>query len=359
MKHALLYFSAGTLLLALGACSKGGSSNTTAKQANVTTVAGSGSTGYGDGTGSSALFNQPAGLAIDASGNLYVADEGNNCIRKVTPSGMVTTLAGSTTPGYKNGQGAAAEFFSPNGIAVDAAGNVYVTDVLNEAIRKITPSGSVTTLAGGTEGSADGTGSAAQFDYPYGITIDGSGNLIVADAYNNRIRKVTPAGVVTTIAGSGATGAGNGGFADGPVVSAVFKAPYGVAVDASGNIYVTDGGNNRIRKISSGNVTTVAGDGSTGYQDGALNSAEFAAPQGLVVDRSGNIYVTEYLSNVREISGGVVTTIAGSTQGTSGFQDGIGTDARFNGTNGIVMDPSGNLYVVDQYNSAIRKITFQ
>lgn len=359
MKHTLLYFFVGTLLLAMGACSKGGSSSTKPKQANVTTIAGSGSTGYADGSGSSALFNQPSGLAIDASGNLYVADVGNNCIRKMTPTGVVTTLAGSTHPGHADGQGTAAEFNNPGGIAVDGAGNVYVGDVLNNAIRKITPSGAVTTIAGGSEGNVDGTGSAAKFFYPSGVAIDGSGNLIVADTYNHRIRKVTPAGVVTTIAGSGSTGPGNGGFADGAVTSAQFKGPSNVALDASGNIYVTDEGNNRVRKISGGNVTTVAGDGSTGILDGGVASAEFGGPQGVVVDRSGNLYVTEVLNNVREISGGIVTTIAGSTSGTSGFQDGIGTAALFNGTNGIVIDAAGNLYVVDQYNSAIRKITFQ
>ena len=359
MKHTLLYISVGTLLLALGACSKGGSSSSTPKQANVTTIAGSGSTGYADGSGSAALFNHPAGLAIDASGNLYVADQGNNCVRKVTPSGVVTTLAGSTAPGRADGQGAAAEFNNPGGIAVDGAGNVYVTDVLNNAIRKITPSGAVTTIAGGTEGYADGTGSGAQFFYPSGVAIDGNGNLIVADTYNHRIRKVTPAGVVTTIAGSGSTGPGNGGFADGAVTAAQFKGPNDITLDASGNIYVADDGNNRVRKISGGNVTTVAGDGSTGVQDGGVASAEFGAPQGIVVDRSGNIYVTEVLNNVREISGGIVTTIAGSTSGASGFQDGIGTAALFNGPNGIVIDASGNLYIVDQDNNAIRKITFQ
>lgn len=360
MKHAILYSCAGLLILTLGSCSKGGSSsNTTPKVANVTTVAGSGSTGWADGNGSSAYFNQPAGLAIDASGNLYVADQNNNCIRKVTPSGDVSTFAGSIHGGLVDGQGTAARFYGPNGIAIDAAGNLYVSEITNSAIRKITPSGMVTTLAGGSEGYTDGIGSAAQFDYPYGLAVDAAGNIYVADSYNQRIRKVTQNGVVTTIAGSGPTGPGNGGFADGAATTALFKSPYGLMVDANGDIYVADQGNNRVRKIAGGVVTTIAGNGSTGFADGAASDAEFAEPQNLVQDASGNLFVTEAGNNVREISKGTVTTIAGSPGGTSGFADGIGTAALFNGTNGIVIDPSGNLYVVDQYNSAVRKITFK
>jgi sugar lactone lactonase YvrE len=295
---------------------------------------------------------------MDASGNLYVADANNNCIRKVTPDGSVSTFAGSTHPGHKDASGAAAEFYGPNGIAVDKAGNVYVSEILNSDVRKITPSGDVTTLAGGTEGYQDGTGAGAEFEYPYGLAIDNSGNVIVADSYNQRIRMITPAGVVTTVAGSGPTGPGAGGFSDGAAASAQFSSPYGLFVDAAGNIFVADEGNNRIRKISGGTVTTIAGNGSTGSDDGGASSAEFAAPEGVVVDTHGNIFVADHVA-IREISNGAVTTIAGSPSGASGFADGVGTAALFNGPNGIVMDAAGNLYVVDQYNSALRKITFK
>ena len=151
--------------LTLGACSKGSSSGggTQPKTANVTTIAGAGTTGWADGTGSAAYFNQPAGLAMDAAGNLYVADANNSCIRKVTPGGSVSTFAGSTSPGHKDANGAAAQFYGPNGIAVDKAGNVYVSEILNSDVRKITPNGDVTTLAGGTEGYQDGTGAGAAF----------------------------------------------------------------------------------------------------------------------------------------------------------------------------------------------------
>lgn len=358
MKHAMSYLCAA---LALGACSKNsnnGGNNTQPKSANVTTLAGSGSTGWADGSGSSANFNQPAGLAMDASGNLFVADANNNCIRKVTPDGNVSTFAGSTTPGHKDGQGTAAEFYGPNGIAIDKSGNVYVSETAYSIIRKISPSGAVTTFAGGTEGYLDGTGTSAEFESPFALAIDNEGNIIVADAYNHRIRKITPAGVVTTIAGSGATGPGNGGFADGPAASAQFKAPSGLFIDASDNIYVADQGNNRIRKISGGVVTTIAGTGATGTEDGPVSSAELAAPENILADAQGDLFECDHAA-IREISHGTVTTIAGSTEGSTGFADGVGTAALFNGPNGIVMDASGNLYVVDQFNNALRKITFK
>lgn len=345
----------------LAACSKGSSSTGSSqpKTATVTTIAGSGSAGSGDGTGSSATFYQPLGLAMDAAGNLYVADDNNNCIRKVTPDGVVTTFAGSSAhAGHLDGQGTAAQLYGPAGLTIDKAGNLYVSEWTNADIRKISPSGAVTTLAGGTQGYQDGTGSSAQFDYPYGLGIDNDGNVIVADSYNQRIRKVTPGGVVTTVAGSGATGPGNGSYTDGPVASSTFQSPFGLYVDASGDIYVADEGNNVIRVISGGSVSTVAGSGSIGYQDGPVASAEFAAPHGVVVDGQGNIFVSDH-TDIREVSHGSVTTVAGSPTGASGFADGVGTAALFNGPAGIVLDPSGNLYVVDEFNNALRKITFK
>ena len=199
-----------------------------------------------DGTGNAASFKQPYGVAVDSSGNVYVGDFGNNKIRKITPAGVVTTLAGSGTAGSADGLGAAASFNIPFGIAVDGSGNVYVGDAGSFKIRKITPAGLVTTLAGsGSSGVADGTGTAASFIMPTGMSVDGGGNVYLGDVGSNKIRKITPSGGVTTLAGTGGAGAANG-----MGTAASFNIPWGVAVDSSGNVYVADRDNNLIRKIS-------------------------------------------------------------------------------------------------------------
>jgi sugar lactone lactonase YvrE len=206
----------------------------------VTTLAGSaGLNGGADGTGSAARFYHPYGVTVDSVGNIYVADRSNDTIRKVTPAGMVTTLAGSAGAyGSADGTGSAAQFNDPSGVAVDSVGNIYVADKSNHTIRRVTPAGMVTTLAGsaGSYGSADGTGSVARFRYPCGVAVDSAGNVYVADTYNHTIRKVTPAGMVTTLAGS----AGSYGSADGTGSAAQFDHPSGVAVDSAGNIFVAD-----------------------------------------------------------------------------------------------------------------------
>uniref|UniRef100_UPI003743F19A hypothetical protein n=1 Tax=Psychroflexus aurantiacus TaxID=2709310 RepID=UPI003743F19A len=227
--------------------------------------------GFADGTGRSAQFSKPYGVAVDASGTVYVADYNNHRIRKTTPAGVVSTLAGSTQ-GFADGTGSSAQFSKPYGVAVDASGNVYVADFNNHRIRKTTPAGVVSTLAGSTSGFADGTGSSAQFSKPYGVAVDASGNVYVADFNNHRIRKTTPAGVVSTLAGS------TQGFADGTGSSAQFNYPIGVAVDASGTVYVADANNHRIRKITpAGAVSTLAGS-TYGFADGTGISAQFANP---------------------------------------------------------------------------------
>ena len=316
----------------------------------VSTLAGSGVQGIADGTGTNAQFKFPRAVAVDASGNVYVGDDGpyNRKIRKITPSGVVTTLAGSTI-GYADGIGAAAKFSDIEALAVDASGNIFAAD--NCVIRKITPSGVVTTIAGGvTSGYADGIGTAAKFQSPFGIAVDGLGNIYVADSYNNKIRRISPTGVVTTLAGS------TQGYADGIGTAAQFYFPYGIAVDASSNLYVTDTYNDKIRKITpAGLVTTLAGS-TQGSADGTGTNAQFNRSWGIAVDSSGNVYVGDYGNyKIRKItSSGLVTTIAGGA--VSGYADGSGYLALFKSTIGIAIDLSNNLYVGDTENQRIRKI---
>jgi sugar lactone lactonase YvrE len=301
-------------------------------------------------------FSLPTGVAVDASGNIYVAAKFAHEIRKISSTGVVTTLAGSGTAGSANGTGTAASFYNPTGVAVDVSGNIYVADKSNHKIRKITAAGVVTTLAGsGTAGSADGTGTAATFNNPAGVAVDASGNIYVADKDNHKIRKITAAGVVTTLAGSGTDGS-----ADGTGTAATFSLPEGVAVDASGNIYLADTGNDKIRKITAAAVvTTLAGSGTAGSTDGTGTAATFDLPTGVAVDAFGNIYVADQNNHkIRKItSAGVVTTLAGS--GTDGLVDGTGTAAFFYNPTGVAVDVFGNIYVADTRNSKIRKIIAQ
>ncbi len=332
----------------------------------VTTLAGSaGVQGNADGSGATARFNQPRSIAADTAGNLYVADAGNATIRKVTAAGVVTTLAGTAGVfGSADGSGTAAQFYAPFGITADTAGNLYVADDGNNTIRKITAAGVVTTLAGtaGMTGSADGSGAAAQFSAPFGIAADPAGNLYVADAGNRTIRKITAAGVVTTLAGT----PGVVGSADGTGAAAQFYNPGGIAADTAGNVYVADTNNSTIRKITAaGVVTTLAGTsslsgtgGSLGSADGSGAAAQFYDPYGIAADTAGNLYVADTINNtIRKVTAtGVVTTLAG-TAGVVGSADGSGAAAQFNTPIGIATDPSGNLYVADTFNNTIRKVT--
>jgi sugar lactone lactonase YvrE len=259
-------FACALAALTLSACGGGASSPSTGSTsaATATTPPTSGAPGTPGGTGSAASFVSPVGFAVDSAGEVYVADYGNDEIRKITPAGAVTTLAGSGAQGNADGTGSAASFNYPESVALDSTGNVYVADYGNNEIRKITPAGVVTTLAGsGEKGDADGTGSAASFNGPEGVAVDSAGNVYVADYGNNQIRKITPAGAVTTLAGSGAQG-----NADGTGSAASFNGPEGVAVDSAGNVYVGDEFNNEIRKITSaGVVTTLTGSHTRGNAD--------------------------------------------------------------------------------------------
>ena len=316
---------------------------------NVTTIAGS-TLGFADGVGTAAQFYHPESLAMDAVGNIFVADTYNNRIRKITPAGMVTTFAGSI-PGYVDGTGSAAEFNNPTGIAVDASGNVYVADNYNNCIRKITASAVVSTFAGSLQGYVDGIGIAARFSGPHGLAVDVAGNVFVSDKFNMRIRKITPTGVVSTFAGSTA------GFADGTGTAALFNSPCGIAVDHQGNVYVGDLLNYCIRKITADQVvTTLAGNGTSGYVDGTGTTAQFTFPVGVSVDLQGNVFVSDQGNHrIRKINAaGVVSTIAGGTQGNL---DGMGTEAKFNNPHGVATDAAGIIFVADWGNNLIRKIT--
>jgi alpha-tubulin suppressor-like RCC1 family protein/sugar lactone lactonase YvrE len=324
----------------------------------VSTLAGQPLTsGSNDGTGSAARFNYPCGVAADNAGNLYVADTDNQSIRKiVAATGAVITLAGQAgSSGSVDGAGSAARFNGPSGVAVDSEGDVYVADTLNNTLRMVTPSGLVSTLAGlpGTAGSADGTGSAALFRGPQGLAIDSGGNLYVADTNNHTIRKVVPStGVVTTVAGLPGTSGSIDGFL------ALFDYPSGVAIDGAGKLYVADTENHTIRVVQpSGLVSTVAGlTGSSGAADGTSSAARFNSPSDVAVDSSGTLYVADTDNfTIREVvpSTGAVTTLAG-VAGSSGSTNGSGSMVRFFHPVGIAADSSGNLYIADTDNHTIR-----
>jgi len=317
----------------------------------VTTFAGSGLAGYIDGDGAIARFSNPSGAAVDSAGNVYVADADNHLIRKIVPSGVVSTLAGSGSRGRADGNGAAASFYEPRGITVDGADNVYVADTGNNLIRKISPAGTVTTVAGsGFPGSADGPATTATFYLPVDVKFDAAGNLYVADSGYNFIRKVSPGGVVSTIAG--------------------MDSPNGLAIDSNANLYVASWNSDIICKINHATtlaqplISTFAGSGLPGNSNGPSLQASFFRPFYLAVDKNDNIYVSEAIRNpyittvnmkIRVITpSGMVSDYAGT--GAAGGDNGDGTVATFNNPAGIAFDADGNLYVADSSNNQIRKI---
>jgi len=300
---------------------------------SVSTFAGSGTAGFADGTGPTASFNGLIDIVSDLSGNIYVSETSNHRIRKITPAGVVTTFAGSGTAGFFNGPAATARFDNPRGLAIDSAGSMYVAEPFSNTVRKIT-GGVVTTFA--------------TVNSPFGLVFNSSGTLYVSDL--TTIYTVTPSGVVTPF-----TGTAGPGYVDGPIATAKFNGCYRMAFDSAGSLYVAESENRRIRKITGGVVTTLAGSGVDGYANGTGTAAMFSSPSGIAVDSQGNVYVSDGGTNqiIRKITpAGVVTTFAGT--GIQGFSDsGAGN---FSFPLGIVFDSEGNLYVVDRGNNRIRKI---
>jgi len=314
---------------------------------SITTLAGSpGSGGSANGQGSAASFSSPFGVAVDAQGNIYVADGNNHAVRKVTPGGSVSTLATAVN----SGNGAGSSFGVLGGIAIDAAGqNLYVTDYSYGSIYKITLAGAATVFL-----------DSGRLTNPYGLALDSAGNVYVADTGAYVIRKITPVGVMTVLAGSLANGSG---IANGTGSAAQFDYPVGVAVDGSGNVYVTDAAAEIIRKITpTGVVSTYAGQPTgIGTVDGNTSIALFNDPGGIAIDGAGDLFVTDSRQMVREITaGGTVTSLAGTTS-RAGSTDGVGSSALFSfsppAPAGIAVDAAGNLYIADTNNDTVRKGT--
>jgi trimeric autotransporter adhesin len=337
-----------------------------AADGSVNLIAGSGTAGYGGdgGFASMAQLNSPEGVAVDTAGNLYIADSQNHRIRKVTTAGVISTVAGNGTRGDSGdgGPATAAQLNSPTGVAVDAAGNLYIADNFNERIRKVTAAGLISTVAGnGTSGySGDGgLATAAQLSNPSSVAVDTAGNLYIADTYNQRIRKVTTAGVIIAVAGTGTSGySGDGGSA----TAAQLNSPTGVAVDTTGNIYFADTANARIRKVTAvGLIGTVAGNGTSGFSGdgGSATSAQLSYPTGVAVDSAGNLYIALGDNNrVRKVTAaGLISTVAGN--GTSGYSGdgGPAAVAQLYTPGSVAIDTAGNLYIADTGNHRIRKVT--
>jgi len=331
----------------------------------ISTIAGNGGVSYsGDGGQAiKAQLNTPLGVAVDAGGNIFIADNANNVVRKVTAAGAISTLAGNGKTG-SGGDGSAAtsaQLNAPQGVAVDASGNVYIADTGNARIRKVSAGGTISTYAGnGTPGYAgDGqAASTAQLNLPIGLTVDPAGNLYIADFGNNVVRKVAISnGTISTVAGHGVQSYGGDGQL---ATSAALNGPAAVALDQAGNLYIADSQNNRVRVVTpAGTIGTVAGTGIPGYTgDGqAATSAQIVSPSGLVVDSSGGVYISDSGSVIRKFTvGGPISTIAGNgTQGYSG-DGGLATNAQLNAPMGMALDSKGVLYVADTGNSAIRTL---
>jgi len=347
--------------------------NATGQRNIITTVAGSGSFGFGTGgySGDSgpatlATLSGPRGVAVDASGNLFIADTGNSRIRKVAPGGMITTIVGDGTQGTQGDGGPAtsAHLYVPTSVAVDTSGNLFISDLNANVIRKVSASGIITAVAGGVVGGLGdgGLATSAELDFPAGIAVDVSGNLFIADSSHNRIRKVSASGIITTVAGNGEQGFSGD---DGSATLAQLHNPEGVAVDAFGNLFIADTSNSRVRKVSAnGIIMTIAGNGNqfTSGDGGPATSEYLSAPVGVTVDALGNLFITDIGNNrVRKVSvSGTITTVAGSASTSQGGFSGDGgpaTSALLSSPTGVAVDASGNVFIADSGNNRIREVS--
>jgi sugar lactone lactonase YvrE len=320
------------------------------KKTVVTTVAGDGTAGFLNGPSLTAKFKSPLDIAVLSDGTIYVADAFNSCIRKIE-GGQVTTFAGNGNANIKNGNSTAARFKIPSRLTLDVEGNLYTLDAADPRVRKITPAADVSTYVGkNTFGFKDGETGIAQFGQSFGIVTDLQGNIYIADSQNDRIRKISVTGEVTTIAGTGIQG-----LSDGKGDTAQFYFATGIAIEKQGNLFVSDV--TRIRKITpEGVVSTFAGSNVKGHVDGKRRIAQFSQIEDIIIDEQENIYVTDE-NCIRKISiNGNVSTIAGST---AGYQDGDAASAKFDGPQGLALDKQGNIYVADFNNNRIRKISFE
>jgi sugar lactone lactonase YvrE len=325
----------------------------------VTTFAGSqGGVGHADGPATAARFSDPVGLAIDAAGNVLLADSGNHCIRRITPAGVVTTIAGTAgVPGSVDGTAAVARFDTPSAVAVGADGTVFISDTGNHTVRRLDRTGRVSTLAGkaGSAGATNGAASTARFNAPLGLAVSATGSVFVADSGNHLIRRINADGTVSTLAGV----AESWGDEDGPAATARFNGPVGLVLDPSGALLVADALNHTVRRIAAdGVVSTLVGSSSdAGFVDGPAREARLGTPAELALDARGNLYVADALYHtIRRLgTDGRLATVAGLA-GIDGGDNGAYTAARFFNPYGMAITPRGTLVVTDTYNATLREL---
>lgn len=344
----------------------------------ITTFAGNGLAGFGGdgGPAAQAMINRVDALAVDGAGNVYMADEKNNRVRKVDRNGVITTFAGSGTAGFggDSGPAAQAQLNTPTGVCTDTNGNVYINDISNFRVRKVSPSGVITTVAGNGQGSSiigttfgtlgdGGPATSASFSIAIRCATDRNGNLFVVDQGAHCVRKIDTGGTISTFAGHCVAASASNGFSGdgGPATSAVLNNPTALTFDAQGNLFITDQFNHRIRRVdSSGTIQTVAGNGSQTFSGdgGSATAAGIPFPGSVVVDPAGNLFIVDGVDNrVREVTGSTINTIAGTGAAAYGGDNGPPLQAMLNSPFGITLDASGNLYVADSSNNRIRKIS--